>query len=53
VILAQDFSRVCAVSSGHVEEALDVIGCTAEVLSLSIKAELSDISHERISEQAD
>jgi iron complex transport system substrate-binding protein len=34
VILAQDLRRVCAVPSGHVEEALDVIGCTAEVLSL-------------------
>lgn len=34
VILAQDLCRVCAVPSGHVEEALDVIGCTAEVLSL-------------------
>lgn len=34
VILAQDLCRVCAVPSGHVEEALEVIGCTAEVLSL-------------------
>jgi iron complex transport system substrate-binding protein len=34
VILAQDLCRVCAVPSGHVEEALDVIGCTAQVLSL-------------------
>jgi len=34
MILAQDLCRVCAVPSGHVEEALDVIGCTAEVLSL-------------------
>lgn len=34
VILAQDLCRVCAVPSGHVEEALDVIGCTADVLSL-------------------
>lgn len=34
VILAQDLCRVCAVPSGHVEEALDVIGCRAEVLSL-------------------
>lgn len=34
VILAQDLCRVCAVPSGHVEDALDVIGCTADVLSL-------------------
>jgi len=34
VILAQDLCRVCAVPSGHVEEALDVIGCRADVLSL-------------------
>lgn len=34
VILAQDLCRVCAVPSGHVEEALDVIGCYSEVLSL-------------------
>jgi iron complex transport system substrate-binding protein len=34
VILAQDLCLVCAVPSGHVEEALDVIGCYAEVLSL-------------------
>lgn len=34
VILAQDLCRVCAVPSGHIEEALDVIGCTADVLSL-------------------
>ena len=34
LILAQDLCRVCAVPSGAVEEALDVIGCTAEVISL-------------------
>jgi iron complex transport system substrate-binding protein len=34
LILAQDLCRVCAVPSGAVEEALDVIGCHAEVLSL-------------------
>ena len=34
VILAQDLCRVCAVPSGHVQEALDVIGCSADVLSL-------------------
>ncbi len=34
VILAQDLCRVCAVPSGAVEEALGVIGCRAEVVSL-------------------
>jgi iron complex transport system substrate-binding protein len=34
LILAQDLCRVCAVPSGAVEEALDVLGCRAEVLSL-------------------
>lgn len=34
VILAQDLCRVCAVPSGHVTEALDVIGCRADVVSL-------------------
>jgi iron complex transport system substrate-binding protein len=34
VILAQDLCAVCAVPSGQVEEALDVIGCRAEVVSL-------------------
>ncbi len=34
VILAQDLCQVCAVPSGAVEEALDVIGCRAEVVSL-------------------
>jgi iron complex transport system substrate-binding protein len=34
VILAQDLCRVCAVPSGDVEEALDVIGCSADVISL-------------------
>jgi iron complex transport system substrate-binding protein len=34
LILAQDLCRVCAVPSGAVQEALDVIGCRAEVLSL-------------------
>jgi iron complex transport system substrate-binding protein len=33
-ILAQDLCRVCAVPSGAVEEALDVIGCHAQVVSL-------------------
>jgi iron complex transport system substrate-binding protein len=34
LILAQDLCRVCAVPSGAVEEALDVIGCHARVISL-------------------
>ena len=34
VILAQDLCRVCAVPSGAVEEALEIIGCHAEVVSL-------------------
>jgi iron complex transport system substrate-binding protein len=34
LILAQDLCRVCAIPSGDVEEALDVLGCRAEVLSL-------------------
>lgn len=34
LILAQDLCRVCAVPSGHVTEALNVIGCEATVISL-------------------
>ena len=34
LILAQDLCQVCAVPSGAVEEALDVIGCHAAVVSL-------------------
>jgi iron complex transport system substrate-binding protein len=34
LILAQDLCQVCAVPSGAVEEALEVIGCHAEVISL-------------------
>lgn len=34
LILAQDLCRVCAVPSGAVEEALDSIGCRADVVSL-------------------
>ena len=34
VILAQDLCRVCAVPSGAVQDALDVIGCRAHVISL-------------------
>jgi iron complex transport system substrate-binding protein len=34
LILTQDLCRVCALPAGHVEEALDYLGCTAEVVSL-------------------
>jgi iron complex transport system substrate-binding protein len=34
LILAQDLCRVCAVPSGQVEDALAVIGCRADVVSL-------------------
>jgi iron complex transport system substrate-binding protein len=34
LILAQDLCRVCAVPSGAVQDALDVLGCRAEVISL-------------------
>ena len=34
LILTQDLCRVCALPSGHVAEALDYLGCSADVLSL-------------------
>src|ERR1700678_2308299 len=34
LILTQDLCRVCALPSGHVEDALDFLGCRADVLSL-------------------
>jgi iron complex transport system substrate-binding protein len=34
LILTQDLCRVCALPSGHVEDALDYLGCRADVLSL-------------------
>jgi iron complex transport system substrate-binding protein len=34
LILTQDLCRVCALPSGHVEEAIDYLGCQADVLSL-------------------
>jgi iron complex transport system substrate-binding protein len=34
LILTQDLCRICALPAGHVEEALDYLGCTAEVVSL-------------------
>ena len=42
VILAQDLCQVCAVPSGAVEEALAVIGCHAEVVSLD-PADLDEV----------
>ena len=37
LILTQDLCRVCALPAGHVEDALDYLGCTAEVVSLDPK----------------
>jgi iron complex transport system substrate-binding protein len=34
LILSQDLCRVCALPAGHVADALDYLGCTAEVVSL-------------------
>jgi iron complex transport system substrate-binding protein len=34
LILTQDLCRVCALPVGHVADALDYLGCTAEVISL-------------------
>jgi iron complex transport system substrate-binding protein len=42
LILAQDLCAVCAIDSGAVEDALDVIGCRAEVVSLD-PAGLDDV----------
>jgi iron complex transport system substrate-binding protein len=42
LILAQDLCRVCAVPSGAVEDALDVIGCHAQVVSLD-PSRLNDV----------
>ncbi|MGH9026581.1 MAG: cobalamin-binding protein [Acidimicrobiia bacterium] len=42
LILAQDLCRVCAVPTGQVEEALETLGCTAEVISLD-PARLDDV----------
>ena len=46
LILTQDLCRVCAVPTGDVEDALDVLGCHADVLSLdphTVDDVLSDI----------
>ncbi len=42
VILTQDLCQVCAVPSGMVTEALDALGCSAEVVSLD-PARLADV----------
>jgi len=42
LILAQDLCRVCAVPSGAVSDALGVLGCRAEVLSLD-PSSLADV----------
>lgn len=34
LVITQDLCAVCAVPSGHVHEALDLLGCPAQVLSL-------------------
>ena len=34
VVITQDLCAVCAVASGHVHEALELLGCSAEVVSL-------------------
>ncbi len=34
LVISQDLCAVCAVPSGHVNEALDILGCRAEVVSL-------------------
>src|SRR6516164_1490317 len=34
LILTQDLCRVCALPSGHVTDALDYLGCRADVLTL-------------------
>jgi len=34
VILTQDLCKVCAVPAGHVQDALDKLGCSADVVSM-------------------
>ena len=34
IVLTQDLCAVCAVPSGHVNQALETLGCTADVVSL-------------------
>jgi len=42
LVLSQDLCAVCAVPSGHVNQALDVLGCHAEVVSLD-PSSLADV----------
>ena len=42
LVLSQDLCAVCAVPSGHVNQALDVLGCQAEVVSLD-PSSLADV----------
>jgi iron complex transport system substrate-binding protein len=42
LILTQDLCRVCALPSGHVEDALGYLGCHADVLSLDPRS-LDDV----------
>lgn len=42
LVLSQDLCAVCAVPSGHVNEALAVLGCSADVLSLD-PSSLADV----------
>jgi iron complex transport system substrate-binding protein len=42
LILTQDLCRVCALPTGHVAEALDYLGCAAEVVSLDPRS-LDDV----------
>ena len=54
LILTQDLCRVCAVPTSDVEEALDVLGCHADVLSLdphTVEDVLEDIV--RVGEHTD
>jgi iron complex transport system substrate-binding protein len=42
VIVTQDLCRVCALPAGHVADALDYLGCTADVVSLDPRT-LADV----------
>jgi len=42
LILTQDLCRVCALPTGQVEDALEYLGCTAEVISLDPRS-LDDV----------
>jgi iron complex transport system substrate-binding protein len=60
LILTQDLCRVCALPAGHVAEALDYLGCAAEVVTLD-PHRLDDVldtillvgRHTRASQQAE